>query len=565
MKKLYILIILLVPFLGFAQTVYVDTSNNTGIENGTKQHPFNTVEEGIAGSKTGDTIFVKNGTYSPLGGELKLRPGTILFGENPTYTIITANIRDTARAVLPIEVHNLTFGEFYCSRTRNVNIQYFKPCLIKNNICQEIAIAHGGGYSDNESVFKPIPFFHIENNTVSGEITFSHGAGKMVGRNIVRNNTAQIISLKHGAVTAPLMQPEPGFGYLIENNTVSGEITFSHGAGKMVGRNIVRNNTAQIISLKHGAVTAPLMQPEPGFGYLIENNTVTGEIVFAQGASVDSTMTEIIKDLTQIIVSNNQVDIIEIKSAAGYTYLIDKNTIQKGIGDSSAACWTTISNNTILNGGITDKSGGGIGCDDINQCMVEDQFIENNTIYFEATGDPDEDFAIIAKSSSVTIRGNKITCKGAASGMQLKSGGPTNVTDNVITVEPGADYGIETKAGYGVVTGNKITGGKIGYFSKSGAVLFENNTISGSHWGFFSQGAEVVKNNTISNCTGHGMVLDGLRGPISGNTITNNDSTGIWVIREVDLGGGVHNGVGKEHHPGKRLLRYENQHQCCKS
>jgi hypothetical protein len=491
MKKLYILIILLVPFLGFAQTVYVDTSNNTGIENGTKQHPFNTVEEGIAGSKTGDTIFVKNGTYSPLGGELKLRPGTILFGENPTYTIITANIRDTARAVLPIEVHNLTFGEFYCSRTRNVNIQYFKPCLIKNNICQEIAIAHGGGYSDNESVFKPIPFFHIENNTVSGEITFSHGAGKMVGRNIVRNNTAQIISLKHGAVTAPLMQPEPGFGYLIENNTV------------------------------------------------------TGEIVFAQGASVDSTMTEIIKDLTQIIVSNNQVDIIEIKSAAGYTYLIDKNTIQKGIGDSSAACWTTISNNTILNGGITDKSGGGIGCDDINQCMVEDQFIENNTIYFEATGDPDEDFAIIAKSSSVTIRGNKITCKGAASGMQLKSGGPTNVTDNVITVEPGADYGIETKAGYGVVTGNKITGGKIGYFSKSGAVLFENNTISGSHWGFFSQGAEVVKNNTISNCTGHGMVLDGLRGPISGNTITNNDSTGIWVIREVDLGGGVHNGVGK--------------------
>jgi hypothetical protein len=475
----------------FAQTIYVDAGNTSGVENGTKQHPFNTVEEGIAGSKTGDTIFVKKGTYSPLGGELKLRPGTILFGENPTYTIITANIRDTARAVLPIEVHNLTFGEFYCSRARNVNIQYFKPCLIKNNICQEIAIAHGGGYSDNESVFKPIPFFHIENNTVSGEITFSHGAGKMVGRNIVRNNTAQIISLKHGAVTAPLMQPEPGFGYLIENNTV------------------------------------------------------TGEIVFAQGASVDSTMTEIIKDLTQIIVSNNQVDIIEIKSAAGYTYLIDKNTIQKGIGDSSAACWTTISNNTILNGGITDKSGGGIGCDDINQCMVEDQFIENNTIYFEATGDPDEDFAIIAKSSSVTIRGNKITCKGAASGMQLKSGGPTNVTDNVITVEPGADYGIETKAGYGVVTGNKITGGKIGYFSKSGAVLFENNTISGSHWGFFSQGAEVVKNNTISNCTGHGMVLDGLRGPISGNTITNNDSTGIWVIREVDLGGGVLNGEGK--------------------
>ena len=442
-------------------------------------------------AKKGDTIFVKTGNYSPLGGELKLRPGTILFGENPINTIITANIRDTARAVLPIEVHNLTFDAFYCHRARNENIQYSKPCQIKNNICKVIAVAHGGGYLGEESVFKPIPFFHIENNTVSDEITFSHGAGKIVGKNIVRNNTAESISLKHGAVTAPLKQPEPGFGYLIENNTV------------------------------------------------------TGEILFAQGASVDSTMTEIIKDLTKIDVSKNKADIIEIRCGAGYTYLLDKNTIQNGIGDSSAACWTTISNNTIINGRITDVSGGGIGCDDINKCMVEDQFIENNTIYFEAAGDPDDDFAIIAKSRSVTIRGNKITCKGAASGIQLKSGGPTNVINNVITVEPGAEFGIETKAGYGMVTGNKITGGKIGYHSKSGAVLFEGNSITGSHWGFYSKGNEEVKNNTISNCSGHGMVLDGLRGPVHNNTVTNNDSTGIWVLRNVDLGGGNKNGVGR--------------------
>jgi hypothetical protein len=177
--------------------------------------------------------------------------------------------------------------------------------------------------------------------------------------------------------------------------------------------------------------------------------------------------------------------------------------------------------------------------------MVEDQFIENNTIHFEATGNPDEDFAIVAKSRSATIRGNKITCNGAASGMQLKSGGPTNVIDNIISVEPVGDFGIDTKAGYGVVTGNQITGGKIGYNSSAGTVLFSDNIITGSHWGFYSKGTEEVKNNTITNCTGHGMVLDGLCGPVSGNTVTGNDSTGIWVIREVDLGGGVHNGVGK--------------------
>ncbi|MEE4286207.1 MAG: T9SS type A sorting domain-containing protein, partial [Mariniphaga sp.] len=236
-----------------------------------------------------------------------------------------------------------------------------------------------------------------------------------------------------------------------------------------------------------------------------------------------------------------------ISSGGGYTYLVDNNILQSGIIDASGGCWTTISNNTIINGRISDSSGGTAfnwDCEDPS-CMVEDQFIENNTIFFEPSGDQEEDFAISIRSSSATIRGNKITCKGPASGMQLISGPPTHVIDNIISVEKQATYGILTDAGYGVVTRNTITGGKIGYSSRSGAVLFENNTITGSHWGFFSKGFEEVKNNTITNCTGHGMVLAGLRGPISENTITNNDSTGIWVLSSVDLGGGRYNGIGR--------------------
>jgi hypothetical protein len=477
-----------------AQNVYVDGGNLSGNENGTKQNPFNTIEKGINKSKTGDTIIVKKGIYLPLGGELFLKPGTVLFGENPENTIINADIIDTAQSELPIEIHNLTFGEFYCSRGTNCTANFSKPCLIKNNICKNVSICHGGGYIENgdDYTFKPIPFFHIEDNTVSGEISFNHNKGKMVGMNILRNNTAAKISLNHGTVTVRLIQTEPGCGYLIEENTVVDEISFR------------------------------------------------------QGASLDSTLTDIIKNNTQIIVKNNHAGIIEINSGAGHTYYIDKNTIQKGIKDSSGACWTTISNNIIINGRIVDASGGTGKLDCYEpSCMVEDEIIESNTIYFEATGDPTNDVAIIASSRSVTIRNNKITCKGAASGMKLSSASPTHVIGNIISVEPFADFGINTFAGYGVVTNNKITGGKIGYSSTSGAVLFENNTIHGSHWGFYSRGKENVKNNTITNCTGHGMVLIGLRGPISGNTVTNNDSTGIWVIREVDLGGGVQNGMGK--------------------
>jgi hypothetical protein len=307
--------------LGSAQKIYVDAANTSGIEDGTAQHPFKTIEEGITGSKTGDTIFVKNGNYSPSGGDLYLKPGTILFGENPANTVINADIRDTTRKDLPFEIHNLTFGEFYCSRGTNLAEFYTKSCIIKNNICQYISVGHAGGYTENGEVltFYPIPFFHIENNTVSGEITFNHGAGKIVGRNIIRNNTAESISLKHGAVTASLNQPDPGYGYLIENNDI------------------------------------------------------TGEIAFKQAAGVDSTMTEIIKNLNRIVVRNNQTGYLGISSGGGYTYLVDNNILQSGIGDASGGCWTTISNNTIINGRISDSSGGtsfNWDCED-PACMVK--------------------------------------------------------------------------------------------------------------------------------------------------------------------------------------------------
>ncbi len=109
----------------------------------------------------------------------------------------------------------------------------------------------------------------------------------------------------------------------------------------------------------------------------------------------------------------------------------------------------------------------------------------------------------------------------------------------------GNTTGITSSAGSGVITGNQIDGGKIGYMSSSGATLFEDNKITNCHYGFFSNGNEEVKNNEISNCSGHGMVLFGVKGPITNNNIHHNDSTGIFMIFPCDLGGGEHNGPGQ--------------------
>ena len=44
-------------------TVYVDSSNTSGIKYGTQEYPFNTIQEGIEAALSGDTVLVYPGTY----------------------------------------------------------------------------------------------------------------------------------------------------------------------------------------------------------------------------------------------------------------------------------------------------------------------------------------------------------------------------------------------------------------------------------------------------------------------------------------------------------------------
>ncbi len=301
----------------FANIVYVDDSNISGIEDGTIEHPFNTVEEGLTAAAAGDTVYIFTGLYNPPGAELFLKDGVIVQGEDSASVIINSDfIYNEASANQPIGI-------------------YFLKC---------------------------------------STIYFQMGDGTAA-----------------------------------------------------------------------------------------------------------------------ITVSENRLDSIALQCASGYTFIIKDNTISEGILDASGSNWTIIAGNKILNGRIYDASNGP-GPD-------ESEFIENNVINYIATGDPDEDIALVAKSGSVTIRNNIINCTGPASGIKLTSGAPTNVIGNDIIINNGVPlegtFGIYNYAGNGIVTDNYIRGGYVGYYSASGTILFENNTITEAHTGFSSIGAEEVKNNTI--------------------------------------------------------------------
>jgi hypothetical protein len=357
--------------------------------------------------------------------------------------------------------------------------------------------------------------------------------GNITETSYIKDCKCRNIKISHGGgftdKNKTAVGPIPYFN--ISGNEVLESVNFSFGVGLIVGENVIINNKAGSIGLSHGSTEFTSTPPLPASGYRFENNVLSGEIFFRQGSGLT----------VPIIVRNNTAKSLNALSGSGHIYTFTNNVLQDGYSDSSGANRTLFSNNTIVNGRIYDSSGGW-------RDGTEDAIIENNSIHYvynkELGGE-----VIRVTSASVTLKNNTITGEGGVSGITINSGPPTNITGNKITVNNGIPvkdtYGISTSAGVGVVTGNEISGGWIGYYSKSGATLFDHNIIQNSHHGIFSAGAEEITNNTITRCNGHGMILNGLKGPVSGNTITNNDSTGIWVIKTVDIGGGSTHGAGR--------------------
>ncbi len=70
---------------GTSATIYVDASNNTGIEDGTQAHPFNTIQEGLGVASNGDTVQVAAGTYYE---RITLKNGVQLLGAGAEVTFI---------------------------------------------------------------------------------------------------------------------------------------------------------------------------------------------------------------------------------------------------------------------------------------------------------------------------------------------------------------------------------------------------------------------------------------------------------------------------------------------
>ncbi len=71
--------------IALGNTIYVDDSNTDGPWNGTQEHPYQYIQDGIDSANSGDTVYVYSGTYNE---NVEINENITLIGQDKTTTTI---------------------------------------------------------------------------------------------------------------------------------------------------------------------------------------------------------------------------------------------------------------------------------------------------------------------------------------------------------------------------------------------------------------------------------------------------------------------------------------------
>ncbi|MBN1426520.1 right-handed parallel beta-helix repeat-containing protein [Candidatus Fermentibacteria bacterium] len=89
-----------------AQTIHVDIANTSGIEDGTVEHPFNTIQEALSPAQNGDSLSIAPGTYAE--GRLLIEACVAIAGHDRGSTIVDGMfVLSTHLDSLPVSITRL--------------------------------------------------------------------------------------------------------------------------------------------------------------------------------------------------------------------------------------------------------------------------------------------------------------------------------------------------------------------------------------------------------------------------------------------------------------------------
>ncbi len=232
--------------------IYVNAGNTSGIEDGTKTHPFNTITEGIDAVAPGKSVMVAAGTYNE---QLIINEKITLQGASQDNTFITGS--GLTENLISLEADNITISGFTIdgdsSTSVGIYFDNYSFININNNLIKNNK-DYGISYINSAPI---IEGNNIENNSSSGIKVATNGAG------IIRNNS--IVSNQYGIRTYGDSSPEIT-GNDINNNSNTG-IYCRESATPIISFNNISNN---------------------GYGILIDNilgNSVNPDIGGVEGGS----------------------------------------------------------------------------------------------------------------------------------------------------------------------------------------------------------------------------------------------------------------------------------------
>ncbi|MBA7543976.1 hypothetical protein ES705_36321 [subsurface metagenome] len=158
--------------------IYIDAANISGIEDGTKTHPFNTIAEGIDAVAPGKSVMVAEGTYNE---QLIINKGVILQGAGKESTLIVGLGYTGNLIILEADYVTLTGFTIDGSGSTSVGIYFDSNSFINinNNVIQNNT-SYGIKYTNASPT---IENNDIKSNDYSGIDVAAGGAG------IVRNNS----------------------------------------------------------------------------------------------------------------------------------------------------------------------------------------------------------------------------------------------------------------------------------------------------------------------------------------------------------------------------------------
>ena len=164
-----------------SKLIYVDCNAKSFFDFGTKEHPFKAIDKALSSAVEGSLLILAPGEYEIPNGELLLKAGVGIEGEDFYNTILKGDLIDENNSSLPLYINDITFDNLNFNRPLYSSNKY-NEFIISNCKCNSIDVRFDS--NDPATLYS----FIIKNNDVTEKIYLHHGDGLWSNLNYIDNN-----------------------------------------------------------------------------------------------------------------------------------------------------------------------------------------------------------------------------------------------------------------------------------------------------------------------------------------------------------------------------------------